>query len=251
MTLSRRDQEIVHGAGAAEEIAGGIRGEGEHEQDHQDHDGVHVIGQEGGLDTAEHGVEHDTDGQQETGGGGRHAGQGGHDGGAAGQQHGRHEDVGHQAEDDVDAVCRAAVARADRLEEGVGVGRLALQLDRQRGEEDDLHGGTAGVPERAGDTIAVGDAGGLQERRGPGPGGDDGGGDQTGLDGAAGGAEDFGRLQFVVVSAQDEGGQHHTEAVILLVLAFRARPTILSRLDIGDLQGSTYAKRKPRPMMTP
>jgi hypothetical protein len=43
-----------------------------------------------------------------------------------------------------------------------------LELDGESGEEEDLDGGPAGVPERPRDTIAVGDTGGLKEGCGPG-----------------------------------------------------------------------------------
>lgn len=44
----------------------------------------------------------------------------------------------------------------------------AFELDGESGEEEDLDGGSAGIPEWAGDTITVGDTGGLEEGCGPG-----------------------------------------------------------------------------------
>jgi hypothetical protein len=46
----------------------------------------------------------------------------------------------------------------------------------------------------------------LQESRSPGPGRDDGGANQTALDGAAGGVEHFGGDDFGIVAFENEGG---------------------------------------------
>ena len=52
-----------------------------------------------------------------------------------------------------------------------------------------LDGGASGVPERARDTVAEGDVGGLEEGGGPRPLRDDHGGGEADLDGATGGVE--------------------------------------------------------------
>ncbi len=74
------------------------------------------------------------------------------DSGSAGKQHGRDQDVAEAAEDNVDHVRDGAVPGLDDLEEGMGIRRASLELNGQGGEQDDLHGGTGGVPERAGNT---------------------------------------------------------------------------------------------------
>lgn len=76
-------------------------------------------------------------------------------GGATSQKHGRDHDVGEAAEDDEDAVGDAAIPGLDDLEEGMGVGGSALELDGECREQDDLDGGTGGVPEGTGHTTEV------------------------------------------------------------------------------------------------
>ena len=121
-----------------------------------------------------------------------------------------------------------SVAGSDDLEEGVRVGGAALELDGQGGKQQDLHCRPGRVPvtkatsatgytslkqlyRRARDTVAIGDAGGLEQRGGPGPAADDGRGDEAALDGAAGGGEHLRGLQLIVVALEDEGGQDHAQ----------------------------------------
>jgi hypothetical protein len=57
------DKQVKDGLWRAEHFAGGIGRKGkDHDYDEQ-HDGVHVIREECGLDTTEHGVDDDTNGQ--------------------------------------------------------------------------------------------------------------------------------------------------------------------------------------------
>jgi hypothetical protein len=137
MTLGRRNQEIVDGTRATKKVAGGVRGEGEDEQDYNDHDRVDIISQEGGLDTTEHGVEHDTNGQEETG---CSCGDSGErcdwidfvsrvitfvcnssihtNGCTSSEKHRGDEDVGHEAEKDVDAVSDGTISSTNGFEAG-------------------------------------------------------------------------------------------------------------------------------------
>ena len=96
-----------------------------------------------------------------------------------------------------------AIASTDDFQEGMSVGRTALQLDSKSREQDDLDSRAGGVPEGTGDTVGVGDGGGLEQSGGPGPGRDDGGGDETGLDRAASRAEHFRGLKFGIVSGRE------------------------------------------------
>lgn len=57
-----------------------------------------------------------------------------------------------------------AEADVDDLEEGVGVGGIELELGGELGEEEDLDGGTGGVPVGAGDAVAVCDGATLEQR---------------------------------------------------------------------------------------
>ena len=165
--------------------------------------------QDGGFETADHGVGYHADGQQVNGCDGVHPRQGVDGGASADDQHERNEDVGHQAEDHEDDMGQGAEAGADDFEEGMRIGGSAFEFDGEGREEEDLDGGARGVPKGTGDAVAVADAGGLEESGGPGPGGDDGGTDETGFDGAAGRVEHFGRLELAVVSFEDECDENH------------------------------------------
>ena len=61
MLLGRFDEQVVHlGWGANSGICS-ICGEGEGQDNGEDDKSMHVIGQEGGLDTAKHGVQNNSD----------------------------------------------------------------------------------------------------------------------------------------------------------------------------------------------
>jgi len=145
--LRCRNKRIVDLTRTTEDLVGGVCGEGEEEDDHQDHDRVDIVCQERGFDAAEHGVQHDTNGKQETSCCGRNAGERCDYRSASCEQHGCDEDVGHQTEDDVYAVRCGSIACSNGFEEGVCIGSFALQLNGQSGEEDDLHGCARSVPE--------------------------------------------------------------------------------------------------------
>lgn len=50
-----------------------------------------------------------------------------------------------------------AISSSDDLEESMGVGGFALELDSKGSKENDLYGSPRCVPEGAGDAIAIGD----------------------------------------------------------------------------------------------
>lgn len=170
---------------------------------------------------------------------GVHAGQGRHSGRAADDEHERHKNVGHQAKDHEDDVSKGAIAGLDDLEEGMGVGGASLELNGEGRKEQNLDRGTRGVPEGTRDTVSVAHAGALKEGCGPGPRRDDGGSDETGLDGATGRVEHLGCLEFAVVALQDERHQDHA----CRRLAWAGRN--LARRD------SPSAKKAPRPRTMP
>ena len=62
-----------------------------------------------------------------------------------------------------------APAGPDDLQHGVRSGRLALDLDGQDAEQQDLDCRAGCIPEGAADAVFVGDIAALQERGGPGP----------------------------------------------------------------------------------
>ena len=75
--------------------------------------------QESSLYAAEHRIKHDTNWEQEASCRRRNAGQRRNDGRATSQEHGRDEDVSHEAKDNVDAMGFRSVTCSNRLEEGV------------------------------------------------------------------------------------------------------------------------------------
>lgn len=129
MTLRRRNQRIIHLARGPEVLVRRVGRKRKDEDDHDDDHRVHVIRNERRLDAAEQRVQDHTDREQETGRSCVNTSQRRHDGRAAGQQHGRDQDVGHQAEDDEDDVHGGAVAGANRFEECVRVGGSSFELD--------------------------------------------------------------------------------------------------------------------------
>ncbi len=74
-----------------------------------------IIRQKGSLDTTEHGVENDTNGQQETSRCRRHASEITHDSRASGKQHSGHEDISDKAERDVDSMSGYSISGFDDL----------------------------------------------------------------------------------------------------------------------------------------
>lgn len=107
-------------------------------------------------------------------------------------QHGRDQDVSSQTEEQEHNVSDGAEADINDFEESVGVGSVELELGGELGEEEDLDGGTGGIPIRARDSVTVRNGTGLQQCRSPCPGRDDTGGDKTGFDATRSGSEFFG-----------------------------------------------------------
>lgn len=97
-----------------------------------------------------------------------------------------------------------AIAGTDDLQEGMGIGRAALQLNGESSEQDDLDSSTRGIPEGTRDTIGVGDSRRLEQGSGPGPGRHDGRGDETRLDRSASRAEHLRGLKLGIVSDRDD-----------------------------------------------
>ena len=159
-----------------------------------------------------------TERDQETSGSRAHTSERVNGGGTTEDKHGRDDDVGHEAEEDEHLLHAGAPTSIDDLADGVGIRRVALDLDREHTEKQDLNGRAGGVPERTRDAILVGDVGGLEEGRRPGPLGDDDGGRQTGLNVAAGGVEEFGgevETTVALVKLHDDAGgegEEHAEA---------------------------------------
>ena len=163
MCLGSGHERVVNLGRATKDTAGGIGSEGEDEYDDEEHDGVGVVGQEGSLDTTEHGVKDDTDGEKEASCRSGNASQTSDHSGPARKQHGSDQDVGHETEDNVNAVCGGAISCADSLEEGVRVGSPTLELDSKGCKKNDLDSGSACVPERTANAILVRHAGGLKD----------------------------------------------------------------------------------------
>ena len=139
----------MHHPGAAEPVAGGVDEEDEDDEHDVHDDGVDVAGEERGLEPARERVHDDAERDEEAGSVDVDARKRVRHGGAAEQQHGRDDDVGHEAEHQEHSVRRSAPPRANNLADGVRIGRFALDLDGHDSEQEHLDGGAAGVPERA------------------------------------------------------------------------------------------------------
>lgn len=138
MLLRGRNQGIVDATRRSKLRICRISRKSEEEYHNQNNNSVHIIRDERGLDSAEEGIQDDADRKQEASGGRVDAGQGGQNSSATRQQHGCDEDVGHEAEDDEDDVDGCSVARANDLEEGVGVWSASLKFDCKSCKKEDL-----------------------------------------------------------------------------------------------------------------
>ena len=156
MPLGGLNEEVVDLAGAADNAVcvttSGIGGERKDQNDDQNDDGVGIVGKEGSLDTTEHGIEDDTNWEQETSRSGGNTGQRSDDSRATSQQHGSDQDVCHQSKDDENEMGVDAITGLDDLKERMCVGSAALQLNCNGCKQNDLYRGTRRVPEGAGDT---------------------------------------------------------------------------------------------------
>jgi hypothetical protein len=92
---------------------------------------VDIVSKEGSLDSTKHGVQDNTDWQEETSCGSWHASQGVNDGRSASEQHSSDKDVGHQTEANIYTVGNGAITCSDNLEESVSIWSSTLQLDCQ------------------------------------------------------------------------------------------------------------------------
>jgi len=129
-------------------VAGGVNEEDEDDEDDVHNDRMDVAGEERGLEPARERVHDDAERDEEAGGVDVDALERVRHGGAAEQQHGRDDDVGHEAEHQEHGVRRSPPPCADDLADRVRIGRLALDLDGHDAEQEHLDGGAAGVPER-------------------------------------------------------------------------------------------------------
>ena len=107
---------------------------------------MEVTGDEGGLETAGTGVKDDTPGDQE----GRKtvidSGKGLNSGSATEQKHRGNDDVGAEGEEEEGQVGSLSPTSADDFANGVGRGSNLLEGDGEDAEEEDLDGGTGGIP---------------------------------------------------------------------------------------------------------
>lgn len=157
MLLSCRNEPVVDHAGRSQLGACRVSSEGEDQDDDDKDTGVEIVRKERSLDSAEHSVEDDANGKDEAGCRGWNSGQGLDNGRAACEKLCAHQDVCHQAEDDVHQVGDCAVSGSNDFHEGMGVGGLPLELNRKRSEKNDLYCGSGGIPERPADSISKGD----------------------------------------------------------------------------------------------
>lgn len=93
MPRTRLHQQVVHPPGAPHDVGRGVRREGEEQNDGEHHDGVEIVGQQGGLEAADEGVERYAEGEEEDGGDGVDPRQGVDRRAAACEEHEGHQDV--------------------------------------------------------------------------------------------------------------------------------------------------------------
>jgi hypothetical protein len=110
-------QTFVNDLGRAKNIAARICRECKCQENDEQDDRVHVVGQKRGLDPTKHGVHHDAERKEKASCSSRYASQGRDDGRSSGKQHGSDERVGEQAEGDVDEMRRGSIAGFNSFEE--------------------------------------------------------------------------------------------------------------------------------------
>mmetsp|Transcript_20102 Transcript_20102/g.45075 ORF Transcript_20102/g.45075 Transcript_20102/m.45075 type:complete len:498 (-) Transcript_20102:126-1619(-) len=196
-----------------------VHREGEDQEHEEDHCGVHIGREECRLQTTVHGV--DPAGEQWNQEGGpdlRHACQVRDGGRAAEQEHRGDDAIGHEGEADHDAVRHCPEPGLHDLHEGVHVGCTALHLNGQHSEEQDLHGGARGIPERPRHAHAPAHVGRHQQCCCPRPLRDDHRSGEPGSHIPAGRVELLGghgmsqHLLFDVRQAHGEGSEEETKA---------------------------------------
>jgi hypothetical protein len=147
MFLGGLDEQIVDGAGAAEDVTGRVCRQRESNDDNQHSCAMDIIRNEGRLQTTDESVRDDGNRHQEDGSDAVHASERIDGCRAAHDEHQTDHGVGDEAEDHERVVSSWAVAGLDGLEESMGVGSALLKSDGEGCKEDDLDGGTRGVPE--------------------------------------------------------------------------------------------------------
>lgn len=156
MSLARFHQGFPDLCRAAEDGVGRVDGESEDEENHEQDDGMNVVGKECRLDATEDSVEHHAHWQKETSCSCRDAGQGRDYSAATGQQHGRDQKVGGERESHEDAMSNGAISRTNNLQVSVRVWSSAFQLNGDCSEQYDLHSRARGIPERPAYAVLVG-----------------------------------------------------------------------------------------------
>lgn len=116
-----------------------------------------IVGKESCLNTTEHGVNDNTNWEQEAGGNSVHSSERADNSSTTGQQHGRYQDVRHDAEYGEDQMGDGSEASPNDFKEGMGVWSSSLQFDGDGRKEQDLDSSSAGIPEWTTDTIIVSD----------------------------------------------------------------------------------------------
>lgn len=165
-----------------------VDNEDHEDQNGEDNDGVDVTGQESSLETSRGGVQNDTPRDQESGKSVIHSGQSLNSGSTSKQKHGCNNQVGGEAEEKEGQVGGLSPSGLDNFADGVCRRGDFLEVDGEDSEQQDLDGGTRGIPERSRDSVLPGNVGGLEESGSPSPLTDNDRRGQTGLDHAPSGA---------------------------------------------------------------
>lgn len=167
---------------------------------------MNVVSQECGLNASKHGVDDNTEWQQETCRSSRDTSQGSECSRSTSQQHGGNKPVSHQTKNSEDDMSSLAISCLDNLEESLlplvrfehiecapymSIWSSSLELDGDGSEKQNLDGSTAGVPERTTDSVTIRNRCRLKKSSSPSPRTDDRRGYKTRLDSSSGSTEHF------------------------------------------------------------
>ena len=164
------------GDSQVQESVDGVRGvdldihnEDHHDEYCKDNDSVDVTGQESSLKTTGSSVQDNTPRDQKGSQTVVNTSQGFNSGSSTKQKHGSDNDIGTEAEEDEGLVGSTSPTGIDNFTDSVCRRSNLLEVDGKHTKEQDLNGGTRGIPERSRNTIGPGHIGGLKKGGSPSP----------------------------------------------------------------------------------
>mmetsp|Transcript_30218 Transcript_30218/g.72522 ORF Transcript_30218/g.72522 Transcript_30218/m.72522 type:complete len:654 (+) Transcript_30218:319-2280(+) len=183
-------------------------------QDTKDDDSVDVRGQESSLKTTRGSVQDHTPGDQERCPTVVNTSQSFDSGSTTEQKHRCHNQVGAKAEKQKGLVGSLSPTGIDNLTDSVGRRSDSLEGNGKDTKQNDLNGGTRGVPERSRDTVLPGDVGRLQKSSSPSPLRDNDRGSKTSLDRTSSSVKVLGSdlsMASILLANHDNDGSNDTE----------------------------------------